>query len=287
MSYAATTAITPTNSSDANFRAWGSAVSAKLASMGLVQTSDTGQINWATVLAPLATNTVQGYEIWRFNDTLQATAPVYFKLEYGSSTAAANPGLWFQIGSGSNGAGTLTGVANTRTQFTFTATATPINAYWSGDTYRCVFVFKGAGGSTSFLMSLERTIDSTGVLTGEGVLITFFSGAAWQQQAWNSTTGPYTTAYEATLGALGPANAPLGVSGTQLAIYPVFHNKGVFLPFGLNLFSYIDATIAAGITVTFSAYSVNHTYMPIGSPAITSALQRTSASASSILIRYE
>lgn len=286
MSYAATTSVTPTNSSDANFRAWGSAVSAKLASMGLVQTGDTGQINWATVLAPVALNTVQGYEIWRFADTLQATAPVYFKLEYGSGAATNDPSFWFQIGSGSTGAGALTGVANIRTRFTFTATATAINVYWSGDTHRCVFAFKGSSLATSFIMSLERTIDTSGVTTGEGVLITFFGSSVWSQQAWNTTTGPYT-AYEVTLGALGPANAPFGVSGTQLAIYPIFHNKGVFLPFGLNLFAYVDATIAAGITLTFSAYSVNHTYMPIGATAISSTLQRLSLSSSSVMIRYE
>jgi hypothetical protein len=287
MSYAATTTITPINSSDANFRAWGSAVSAKLASMGFIQTADTGQINWGTVLAPLAINTSQGYEIWRFNDTLQATAPVYFKLEYGSGSAINNPAFWFQIGSGSNGSGTLTGVPNTRTQFIFTATATAINAYWSGDAYRCVFALKGASLATSFIMSLERTIDSTGVVTGEGVLITFLANSTWSQQAWNATIGPYTTIYEGTLGALGPQQTPLGVSGTQLAIYPVFHNKGVFLPFGLNLFAYIDATIAAGITLTFSAYSVNHIYMPIGAPSVTNTLQRTTAALSSIMIRYE
>jgi hypothetical protein len=32
--------------------AWGSGIAAQIAAMGLVQTSDTGQINWATVTRP-------------------------------------------------------------------------------------------------------------------------------------------------------------------------------------------------------------------------------------------
>jgi hypothetical protein len=286
MSYAATTTVTPTNSSDANFRAWGSLISARLALMGLVQTADTGQINWTTVLAPVAINTVQGYEIWRFNDALQATVPIFFKFEYGSGGAINNPSIWLTVATGSNGAGTLTGVSTIRTQFSLTATATPITAYFSGDTNRLVFAFKGAGVTTSFMISLERTIDSTGALSTEGVLIIVFASSNFSQVAFNAALGPYTT-YETTLGALGPQNAPLGVNGVQLAIYPIFHNKGVFLPFGMNVFAYIDATIAAGSTITFSAYTVNHTYMPIGTPAISGALQRTSAGSSSIMIRYE
>ena len=56
---------------DASFRAWGSDVSTHLATVGLVQTIDTGQINWSTVTRP-GTNTSGGYEIWCFNDSLSA-----------------------------------------------------------------------------------------------------------------------------------------------------------------------------------------------------------------------
>jgi hypothetical protein len=285
MSYSATTSITPTNSSDANFRAWGSAVSAKLASMGLVQTGDTGQINWTTVTAAVAINTSQGYEIWRLADAQQASFPVYFKLEYGSGSAVNNPSFWLTIGSGSSGAGAITGVTTTRVQMQFTATATAVTAYWSGDTHRCVFCIKGAGTTTTFLFSLERTLDTSGNITGEGLLLAWWTGS-WSQQAYNCLTGPYTV-IETSLGAVGPSASPLGTTGTQVAIYPIFHNKGVFLPFGLNLFGYVDATIAFGSVLTFSAYSSNHSYMPIGATQITGTLQRTAAASCSIMMRYE
>lgn len=95
-------------------RAWAQKVHDALVAVGMVQTSDTGQINLATVTAPSAAATAAGYEIWRFNDTLQATAPVFFKLEYGSGSAAANPQLWITVGKGSDGAGNITGTLFSR-----------------------------------------------------------------------------------------------------------------------------------------------------------------------------
>lgn len=100
----------PTNNTDANFRLWGSGMKTALAAVGLVQTADTGQIDWTTVVAPVATQTVKGYEIWRFNDSLQSTVPIYIKIEYGSGTGAAIPQIKYSVGSGTDGAGNLTNV---------------------------------------------------------------------------------------------------------------------------------------------------------------------------------
>ena len=95
------------NSSDATFRAWGSDIAARLATAGLIQTADTGQINWVTVLRPAA-SAYGGYEVWRFDDTLQGTSPVFMKIEYGSSNNQATPALRITVSSGTNGAGTPT-----------------------------------------------------------------------------------------------------------------------------------------------------------------------------------
>ena len=99
------------HTSDAEFRAWGSELSAKLQAIGgLVQTADTGQINWLTVTRP-GTNTDGGYEIYYLDDSLHGTAPVYFKLYYGTGSNAAYPRLRIEVGTGSNGSGTITGTA--------------------------------------------------------------------------------------------------------------------------------------------------------------------------------
>src|SRR5690606_4107061 len=94
--------------SDEMFREWGSRLSSELANAGLVQTPDTGQINWASVTRP-GSNSVAGYEIWRFDDALQGTAPVFLKLSYGTGNNTNGPRLTLQVGTGSDGSGNLTG----------------------------------------------------------------------------------------------------------------------------------------------------------------------------------
>jgi hypothetical protein len=287
MSYAATTTLINTVITDAAFRTWGLAYNAKFASMGLIQTADTGQINWATVLAATVSNTVQGYEIWRFADTLQATAPVYLKIEYGDGPTIGNAAFWIQLGSGSNGSGGLTGILSTRQIVTITtATAGAITHYWSGDTNRITIAAVGAAGASSMLFTLERTVDAAGVLTSEGCLMTFRGSNTWGQVAWNQATGPCTATWEATLGAMGPSLAPFGTFGAQVAVYPVFHNKGVFFPAGLGIFVYESTLITSGSPVAFSVYGATHTYMPLpvagyGSPA------RGGFSSPTVMVRYE
>jgi hypothetical protein len=93
---------------NAEFRAWAQGIHDGLASFAdLTQTADTGQINIATANRPAA-NGVAGYEVWRFNDAMQATMPVFFKLEYGIDNSPTLPQLIITIGKGSNGAGTIT-----------------------------------------------------------------------------------------------------------------------------------------------------------------------------------
>lgn len=100
-------------STNAKLRSWGSAISAALVASGLTVTADTGQINWTTVTHPGAINTKAGYEIYRFNDSLQGANPIYFRIDYGTGAAASgtNPCTWMTVGTGSDGAGNITGTA--------------------------------------------------------------------------------------------------------------------------------------------------------------------------------
>jgi hypothetical protein len=285
MSYAATTTLINTVTTDAAFRVWGLAYNSKLASMGLVQTADTGQINWTTVLAATLANTVQGYEIWRFADTLQATAPVFLKIEYGSGALASAGSLWVQLGSGSNGAGGLTGVLSIRQQITAVATATAITHFWSGDTNRVAIAAVGAGATTSMLFSIERSVDAAGALTAEACLLCYRGSGAWGQIAWNCVTG-CPGLWETSLGAMGAALAPFGTFGAQIAVYPVFHNKGIFFPPGLNVMLYENALVTALSPIAFTQYAATHTFMPLGSTGFGSP-GRGGFSAAAPMMRYE
>lgn len=191
------------NDTDANFRAWGSAVAAGLAAIGFVKTADTGQINWATVLKPAGTSTYQGYEIWQFNDTLQATAPLFVKLEYGSGTAVNNPALRFTIGKGSDGAGGLTGVLLAATTYPApNSTATAGSWYMSsGDgSMWCFAPYPGLfTGPTNqqWNITLERSRNQDGTASAAGFhiswqvtntvnvrVVNYATGATFTDSAW-------------------------------------------------------------------------------------------------------
>jgi hypothetical protein len=289
MGYTATTSMTNTVNNDAEFRAWGSAYAAKWASMGLVQTADTGQINWGTVTKPAAINTVAGYEIWRFNDALQSTYPIFVKIEYGTGASAANAGLWISASSGTNGAGTLTGITTTRTQVVCaTATATAINHYWCGDTNRLGVAVLGTTAATSMGAWIERTLDASGAVTSEGLTVVYRASSAWSQQAWNYTTGPYTAA-EASLAAMGPSVAPWGVYGTQLSIYPVYHSKGIFMNPGMNVLVFDASSVGQSSIITFTMYGASHTFLTLETPEFGTAGRGgfSSAANATAMMRWE
>lgn len=119
------------NTTDGEFRAWGSAISAGLAAVGMVKVAATGTIDWATVVRGTATTagTAWGFEVWRFDDALQATHPVFIKIEYGgsnSSTAVQSvPAIWVTVSRGVDGSGTPTNVLAPRRPCQSTATSSP------------------------------------------------------------------------------------------------------------------------------------------------------------------
>ncbi len=161
-------------SSDATFRTEAQRLSTLITTCGgLVNTADTGQINFTTVTKPVAINTAAGYQIWRFDDALQATFPVYIKLEYGSSGVASGNsiGYWITVGTGTDGAGTLTGQITVRTQLSSSTTAgsgTP-TLFVSADTRR-LFFYWSQSTSVNYWCAIERAREADGSLTADTAL---------------------------------------------------------------------------------------------------------------------
>lgn len=199
---------------DADFRAWGSGIAAQIAAMGLVQTTDTGQINWATVARP-AINTSAGYEVWRFADALQATKPVFIRLDYGISAVADRPRLIVRVGTGTDGAGTLTGQVGTavtlQTSGASKTAGVVLPSLCSGSTSRLNLLTDAdfASANFAFLICVERTKTNLGVDTGDGIATFFYSVPVQQFQAI-----PFSGAVPA-----GTANNPaISLASTQGAI---------------------------------------------------------------------
>lgn len=152
---------------DAGFRAWGADFNAKLTAIGLTQTSDTGQINWASVTRP-GTSTNAGYEIWRFNDAAHSTAPIFIRLDYGTGGSAARPRVQLTIGTGSNGSGTITGAvqsAVTVSATTGSATGGTVTSYFCYADGFLGIVHGAAGPATGLAFTgfiIGRTVDTNG-----------------------------------------------------------------------------------------------------------------------------
>ena len=165
------------HANDAGFRAWGLEVSTRLAAIGLVQTADTGQVNWATVTRPVA-NTYNAYEIWRFNDTMQATAPVFIKIEYGTGGSPTAPSMRVTVATGSNGSGTLTGTSTSAHKVVAeNIPASIVNNYPSfacatdGQAWICNKYGLSGSAHAAMFFHVKRTCDSAGVPDGRGVTL--------------------------------------------------------------------------------------------------------------------
>jgi hypothetical protein len=186
--------------SDATFREWGSELSAKLAAVGLVQTSDTGQVNWTTVTRP-GTNTSGGYEIWRWNDSLQGTAPIYMRVDYGTGSGTTAPRIQITVGTGSNGSGTISGTAlsSARTIGSGTGAETGdlTRQSWLTHSDGILGLAWKSGANSYATFILCRTCDNTGAPTATGAIARWSGGStstigATQAFRYASTAAAYT-----------------------------------------------------------------------------------------------
>lgn len=165
------------HSTDAGFRAWGSEFSSLLASVGLVKASDTGQINWETALKPASANIMAGFEIWRFNDSLQATAPVFIKIEYGNaSNSASYLGMFITVGNATNGSGGITGnsySARMAAHSTSSSNTSVKPRYFCHTEGSLLAIFHSSQDNSVANLGffITRSCDNTGALTGEAVAV--------------------------------------------------------------------------------------------------------------------
>ncbi len=261
---------------DAKFRTWGSTISASLAASGLVKTADTGQVDWTTVLKPTVSQTYTAYEVWRFNDDLQATAPIFIRLEYGVGNPTTDPNTRVQVGTGTDGAGNLTGHKTNRGDGggNNVGSASTVTNMVMTFTHTDGYAFAFASGSVltferfaTCLFIIDRTRDQdTGAPNGDGMHVIFMNGQAQmrsqtvsflggaQIETWVSTMPPGdATNYG---GALFPVYActprplvcvgALGYMNAEIAAYSTF----TATPIGATMRTYL----AMGVLPSSSLY---------------------------------
>lgn len=293
-----TTATTTTvidHTSDAAFRAWVAEVKTMLfTTLGLTQTADTGQINTATVLVPAA-STIAGYVIGRFNDTLQSTAPIFFKLEFGTGPSTTGPQMSITVGTGSDGAGNLTGLVTTAS--VSCGSAIPISTVATYVTRGCYntakgflgFVWKiGSPGTTNESMggfAIFRSADNTGAPTSDSaMLLTNSSGLSPQTQGFMQVISHLsglvydTGAWPSTFWGFYPFNLTSSLVAGNAQVGPVFQYTpvlGVTPWLGIALVGELGVGSTASLTLVGATA---HTYLAVGSGVIGNSGQMTNSS---------
>lgn len=261
-----TFSVAPKQSDNTTWRAWGLALSNALAAAGLTKNSAgevSGQIDWTASAYPATANTAIGYEFWHFSDALQASAPVFIKLEYGSGAAATSPALWLTVGTTHDGAGNLTGLTTTRYQIKSAANSTTASTCRvSGGTNRIAVAMweSSADVNKALWFSVERTKDAAGAVTATGLMITTFYTTTPRQLVYLFATGE--TGVETNWGALLPSTGT-GAAGSSVAVYPIFLTTGVFLNPLEMLIICFGANFTAGVEVSFTYYGSTKKYMPL------------------------
>jgi hypothetical protein len=213
---------------DAEYQEWCTWVSGELTTKGWTKTSDTGQINTSTVTVPASTYAEQGYEI-RTSPTSSHTT-MYIKVWYRSGANAAIPTISIQVGTGSDGAGTLTGtVGSVKPLLTGgfnTGGTSPYTANMGihGDADSLwIHYIDGINPVYSSLVGLERTTNGSGASTDDGVLtMTHYYNQVtrWQTLLWvggAATEETVTSTLRLTRLAMG---------GNTNVVLPIFVNDG-------------------------------------------------------------
>jgi hypothetical protein len=257
------TTLQMSNSTDALFQAWTQFIHNTLITTGgWVDPGDTGQVNLATAAHPTLANTTVGFRVYRMADALQATAPVYLRLDYGSSGAANSPRCLVTIGTGTNGAGTITGAIISGTLWAGNGNAvTACHSYGSADTNRVqLMMFVNGGAVDLMMMSIERSKDATGADTGAGILMT-----------WGNNGQIVFTNFLIRAGGSQPPTEPgiavvlSNVSGSTVFSGDVgvgipLHFKSVVQQPGLGIVVVNSADFIAEATPAFTFYGASHTY---------------------------
>lgn len=246
-----------------------------LSSIGLVKTADTGQIDWATVAKPTAGQQNAGYEIWRLDDALQATAPIFIRIEWrtapeSASTAYANNTfMTIGVGKGSDGAGNLTGVLCVpqymvhQNYGTYSDTGAIRSSYAAAVNGAYWVAFK-VGSANTNCFYLNRWVDSTGNPTGDGVTL---YAANRSSSAFNSYHASYDELFYYGVGSGQACFIPGGYTANILGdpqIFPHFAITPVAIA-QVGALTIPSALVAlAGTIAATPAGSVEHTYISMG-----------------------
>lgn len=256
---------------------------------GWVVTGDTGQTAPGSITMPSpGVNLKLGYRIYRMNDALQASFPVFLKLIWATGGTNSNPwafGFHPIIGTGSNGSGGITGIlfdhsadaapSVTLPNNTSPGQTTASNSYGSADLGRVALaMFVQSNGGYITVFGLERSKDANGNDTGDGLQLVFtpgynnsIIGATWTNgqgclaaQQYFVRAGGTQPHLELGLNFVITGQNPSDTFAGNIGIGVLQHFAGIAVQPGLNFAVCKSNDISAESSITLPLYGVNHTY---------------------------
>lgn len=282
--------LTFTNATDAEFRAWGLAISNALTSFGLTKTADTGQVDFATTLRPTNPIDFSRYEIRQFTDLLQTSLPIFIKITYGSGNATSNL-FHIQVGTSTNGTGVLGAqstpvVSNAQAILSIVNQTVTTPCYLSGSSNRLgIVLFAGTANSTFFF--LERSKTTVKADTSKAAHVFKNSPAAALRNNY------FMTASGAVVEEISGIHTPtVGVSATSAnksATYPnIFYEFGFAQEPGITHFAhYLNDNSAIGSPYTIVINGISRTYVSFGSNGSVGLVSRGSVAGIILTMLYE
>jgi hypothetical protein len=274
------------NASSTTFQAWyNEMITALFTTLGVVQTADTGQIT-STAALPGTTQTSAGYVIGRFNDTAQATSPVFFKIEFGTGASLTVPMAWITVGQGSNGSGTLTGTLSARVPFfqvsppLSTTTSYPSRFCWNATNGFLGVIFKIGGLGTTQAQGgfcLFRDNNSSGASTTTSVTLianqstaVIAAASVGAVQSYNYATSTWislpSSSGSASLWAFWPYGLTTTTVGGQVQVAPAIFCAPIMYV-SANLCVGLITEIPVGNTVSMALVgSTVLTFLAVGLP---------------------
>jgi hypothetical protein len=172
------------NDSDAMHQEWRDEILTKLnllVAAGVLAADETNFVAGAGSRPAVSTIDTK-YAVFHLNDSMHATAPIYFRFTVGSGSSF-QPLIYITVGTSTNGSGVLGGTAlSAQTAINNNGTQTSDTVY---NSYMCAvdgffgFSWKqGSGGSTEGFFQISRTVDAAGDATATGAIVTWGGGTA-------------------------------------------------------------------------------------------------------------
>jgi hypothetical protein len=260
-----------------------------MAAFGWVKSSDVGQIDWTSVVAPTGISQVMGYEVWAMADTLQATYPVYLKIQYGSGGAGANyPAITLTPATGYTGSsGTMSGQIGTAVSLSpGSQSGSSYASYVSGTISRATMFLWGSTPTYSVYFTVERSLNASALNSNAG--IAFVNGVYGQSNQYSQfipASGTIPDKYQNLLCLMPPSGTT--TVGNNVYVYPIrIFGPGENCPI-LGFGSYLLSDIAASSQITVLDWAGNpHNYYTTPSLNVPTAYGR-SIGTTGLVILYE